>query len=207
MQNAVGLRLGCKIVRNHQCRCGQTCDELGHHDLSCRFSAGRHSRHHEVNSIIQRALGSSHVPSVLEPSEFSENFRPDGASLVPWAKGKFLLWDYTCSDTLAASYREKAVSCSGNVAKAAEERKRIKYASLCQQYIFVPVGSETLGAWGPEAKSFFRKVGDRLVEESNDKRARVFLMQRLSMAIQRGNSASIMGSLPTGHQLDELFDL
>ena len=61
---AVGLRLGTPLCRPHECsNCGVMVDGLATHGLSCRFSEGRHPRHAEVNSIIQRALTSAKVPS------------------------------------------------------------------------------------------------------------------------------------------------
>ena len=50
--------------------------------------------------------------------------------MVPWQRGKILVWDATCSDTFAASHREIAVREPGAVAAAAEHSKRSKYSNL-----------------------------------------------------------------------------
>ena len=43
IQVAGGLRLGLPLCRPHTCaRCKVEVDELGIHELSCRFSKGRH---------------------------------------------------------------------------------------------------------------------------------------------------------------------
>lgn len=87
----------------------------------------------------------------------------------------------------------------GAAAEAAEEAKRRKYASLSNNYIFMPLGVETFGPWGPTMKNFIKKVAPRLVDVTGDKRAGSFLAQRISLAIQRGNAASVLGTLPHGH--------
>lgn len=54
----------------------------GHHALSCRRCTGRHPRHQALNDIVQRALRSAGISSVLEPPGLSRSGgkRPDGLS-------------------------------------------------------------------------------------------------------------------------------
>ena len=158
---AVGLRLGLPLGCSHTCSsCGSEVDELGTHGLSCRFSKGRHSRHAAVNDIIRRALDSARIPSHLEPLGLyrSDGMRPDGATVVPWKYGRVLVWDATCTDTLAPSHRALAAREPRAVAADAEQRKRVKYAHLDHTHFFVPVAVETLGAMGAEALAFLRRL-------------------------------------------------
>ena len=46
------------------------------------------------------------------------NKRPDGASIVPWGRGRNIAWDVTVADTFAASY----LSLTSVQAGAAAER-------------------------------------------------------------------------------------
>ena len=46
------------------------------------------------------------------------------------AKGRCLVWDFTCPDTLAASHHNRVVLGSGVVANDAESRRSTKYSSL-----------------------------------------------------------------------------
>ena len=105
---AIGLRLGSSLCRPHVCaHCGAEVDSLATHGLSCRWSEGRHHRHAPLNDILHRALTSAHVPSRLEPSGLyrSDGKRPDGITVVPWKNRKLLVWDATCPDTFAPSYK------------------------------------------------------------------------------------------------------
>ena len=103
---AVGLRLGSALCSPHVCPCGAPVDTRGNHGLSCRKSAGRHSRHAQLNDAIHRALIRAGVPSMKEPAGLlrSGDKRPDGCTLVGWELGKNLAWDVTVPDTLAHSY-------------------------------------------------------------------------------------------------------
>ena len=51
------LRLGSLICHQHKCICGSKVDSYGRHGLSCKFQAGRHPRHSQLNDIVQGALG------------------------------------------------------------------------------------------------------------------------------------------------------
>ena len=122
---ACGLRLGTPLCHPHKCQCGAEVDQLGRHGLSCKSAEGRHSRHSQVNDLIKRALGSAQVPAIREPPGLSrqDGKRPDGLTLLPWAQGRSLVLDYTCSDTLAASHVPHTSQEAGKSALQAEKKK------------------------------------------------------------------------------------
>ena len=125
---------------------------------------------------------------------------------MPWKNGRCLIWDVTCPDTLALSYLDKAVSGPGVVATEAETRKRHKYSTVDDStYIFQPIAIETLGAFGSSAIDFFSDLGRRMRAVSQDTRAGTFLMQRLSVAMQRGNAACILGTIADDDVSTEFF--
>jgi hypothetical protein len=204
---AVALRLGAVICAPHTCVCGEQVDSSGIHGLACRKSAGRHMRHNAVNDLIKRALASAEIPSLLEPSSLSrdDGKRPDGLTVMPWTNGRCLIWDFTCPDTLAASHINRAVTGPGVVADDAEQRKTLKYRSLSPHYHFTPIAVETLGAIGQEALTFFLDLGRRIATITAEPRSLQFLLQRLSVAIQRGNAACVLGTVQSSNGWDELF--
>jgi len=182
----------------HTCVCGATADKFGHHGLVCRRSAGRHLRHNIVNDIILRALQSASIPAVREPPGLSRTYskRPDGATLVPWSRGRCLLWDATTPDTLASSHLQKSAQSAGFAAATAESVKMRKYATLAVAHEFVPVAIETLGTWRDNGLAFITELGKRIVAVNGDKRSTAFRMQRLALAVQRGNAAAVLGTIP-----------
>ena len=115
------------------------------------------------------------------------------------------MWDFTCPDTLAASHLNRAVLGSGVVAKDAQSRKSTKYSSLSALYRFIPNAIETLGVPGDKALSFFHDLGQRIAVATAEPRSFQFRMQGLSVAIQRGNAACIIGTVPSSAGWDELF--
>ena len=204
---SVGLRLGAVICTEHVCVCGQKVDKYGHHGLSCKKSRGRFARHSALNEAIQRSLGSAHITSVLEPVglDRGDGKRPDGLTIFPWRYGKALVWDVTVVDTLAQSYVAATSQLTGSAADAAESRKQRKYAALEHQFIVQPVGFETMGSWGAGAKAFLTDVGNRVKQATGNLRALEFLRQRVSIEIQRGNAASVMGTVDNTKDWSVLF--
>ena len=51
---------------------------------------------------------------------------------------------------------------------------------------------ETLGAVGPQSLALIKNIGRRIASETGESRAGEYLLQRLSVAVQRGNSAAVM---------------
>jgi len=136
------------------------------------------------------------VPVTKQPVGFArlDGKRPDGLTLIPWQGGKPLTWDVTVVSTLADSYLHSTSHSAGSAAETASVRKESKYSSLPPDYIFQPVAIETLGPLNASAVNFLSEVGRRLTFLSGDSRETSFLFQRLSMTIQRFNSALIMDS-------------
>ena len=89
-----------------------------------------------------------------QASPATDGKRPDGVTVVPWSRGKLLVWDATCPDTYATSYTTIASQEAGVVAAIAEERKKAKYTCLSSYHIFTPVAVETAGVFGPETSRY-----------------------------------------------------
>ena len=199
---AVGLRLGTPLVCPHKCVCGSEVESSGHHGLACRRSAGRHRRHTLANEVLVRAIRSVEVHAELEPPRLlrGDGKRPDGATLDPWSGGHYLVWDFTCPDTLAPSHLRQSSQEAGSAAALAETRKVTKYSEIASSgdFIFAPIAVETLGVWGTSALAICEEIGGRAALLSGDPRATSFLKQRLSLAVQRGNAASVAGTHPQG---------
>ena len=132
---ACGLRLGSPLCQPHNCTCGQLVGELGRHGLSCKSAKGTHARHSQANDLIKRSLGSAHVPAIREPPGLvrSDFKRLDCLTLV---------WDFTCSNTLAPSYIATTSTEAGKAAAQAERRKLGHYDELSRNYIVMPVAVE-----------------------------------------------------------------
>lgn len=182
-------------------------EKNGLHGLSCKKSAGRFPCHSEVNNILCRALQTANIPSRLEPPLFREDGkRADGVTLIPWSKGKMLVWDATIRDTLAPSYVHSSSIRAGNLARRAASAKVNDYKKVIENnYIFLPFACETLGPWCTEAVKFIKNLGDMLNMSTGEPRSKQYLTQRISLAIQRTNAARVMGTFENSTKLEEIF--
>ena len=153
---------------------------------------------------------SADIPAKLEPVGLArdDGKRVDGMSLIPWTKGRTLVWDATCTDTLAPSNLRFGLKKAGGAADDKAHRKEAKYRSLINQnYHFVPFAVETMGSWSGDAIHFFNTLSRKITLKSNEPRSKSFLKQRISMAIQRGNAAAVMGTFRSCDKMDEIFYL
>ena len=62
-----------------------------------------------------------------------------------------------------------------------------------------------MGSWGAGAKAFLSDVGNRVKQATGNLRALEFLRQRVSIEIQRGNAASVMGTVDNTKGWSVLF--
>ena len=102
---------------------------------------------------------------------------------------KTLVWDVTCPDTVAPSYREVATSQVGGVTSSVEE-KVTKYTIL-PTHSFTLVAIETLGSTGARSMTFFKELGYYNRQTT------------VSVAIQNGNTLFVLGSF--SGDSDKLF--
>ena len=205
---AVGLRLGCQLCEEHKCICGKIVKKDGLHGLSCASSAGWIPRHDHVNKIFSHAFSTAGHPNIIQPPGISrdDGKKPDGMTLTPWSHGKSLLWDVTIRDTLAPSYIHESSKHSGSVADNAERAKHNHYLKLKENYLFTPIAFETLGSMGPETKEFIKKLGNMMKRSTGEAKSKDYLLQRISIAIQRGNAACILGTLGK-QKIDDIYNL
>ena len=205
---ACGLRLNAKVCQPHVCICGAMVEENGRHGLACGRQQGRHPRHSEINELVKRALVQAQQPAIREPRGLTrtDDKRTDGMTQFAWKEGKNLLWDVTVADTLCASHVNRCSKYPGAAAEKLESNKFTTYRELLDNYYFVPVGIETFGAWGPEGHKLIKEIGKKLKEVTGEQRSTFFLTQRISMAIQRGNSSSVQGTVPSTEGWDEIFE-
>lgn len=193
---AACLRLGLPLSQECTCPCGVTVDRFGLHRLSCNsLASGRLARHAAINDLLSRAFRQAGVANSKEPRNLSADggLRPDGITHEPWSRGRQLVWDVTVRDSYAASNRSIARSIRA-VATKGEQEKSTKYQGLLESYIFAPFVIESTGVWGLEALKLVKELGRRIIAREGDKRAAMFIRQRIAVEVQRGNARMISGA-------------
>ena len=133
---------------------------------------------------------------MLEPNGLNrdDGRRPDGITVYPFSRGKSLCWDATCVNTFAESSINGAAMNVGSAAAKAENAKRSKYPELVSRFRFEPIAIETTGVFGHSTRTIINEIGKLISEKTGDKRETMWLKQRLSIAIQRGNALSLLTS-------------
>jgi len=109
--------------------------------------------------------------------------RPDGTTLLPWARGKPMAWDVTVPDTYAESHIDQTAREACSAANNAAANKTVKYGALSASRIFLPVAVETAGTWNQSAIELLQEIGRRITAVTEDTRETVFLFQRLNIAL------------------------
>ena len=76
-----------------------------------------------------------------------------------------------------------------------------KYRDLQQTYAVSPSAFETLRGAGPLTKTLLDEVCKKMKESTLDNRLGEFFRQKVSLDVQRGNAAVVLGTLPTLEEL------
>ena len=103
----------------------------------------------------------------------------------------------TVPDTYADSHIHDTAIQAGAAADRAAINKCAKYRTLENSYIFFPVSIETGDSWNESAIELVQEIGKRITVVTEDARETSFLFQRLSLALQRGNVVSFLGTFST----------
>ena len=157
-------RLGSPTSHPHTCVCGGQVDARGLHGLTGKKSTPTHIRHSMLNDILWRAVKKAQVPACKVHVGLSRinARRPDGATLVPWARGKPKAWDVTVPDTYAQSHVNDTSIQAGTAADGAAAAKKVKYTDIANTHMFISVAIETGEPWNVEAIELIQEIGRRM---------------------------------------------
>src|SRR5664279_2185701 len=92
-----------------------------------------------MNDIIWREIKKAQIPVVKEPVGMTlhDGKRPDGGTLIPWAKGKPMAWDVTIPDTFAESHIHDTAITPDSAARQAAVNKVEKYHELVNSHKYI----------------------------------------------------------------------
>ena len=76
-----------------------------------------------------------------------------------------------------------------------------KYKHLDSCHFFTPVAIETTGMFGPRTTELLKELN----HQSSEANPFAYLTQRLSVAIQWGNAASVLGTMKVDSEDKEFF--
>ena len=108
---------------------------------------------------------------------------------MPWQCGKVLVWDATCPDTLAPSHSALATREAGAVAEDAEHKKTKVHAPVT----ILSLRSICCGDFEGIQEGCSQLVQRQRMSITEDDMAHQHFIQRISVAVQRGNAASVLG--------------
>ena len=114
--------------------------------------------------------------------------RPDGTTVLPFARGREMAWDATICHTCAPTYIPAAAATPRAAAETDDGKNQLKYTSIADRVDFPAVGLETLGAFGPSARALLDEIAMKIRERSAFAGAKA----RLSAAVHIGNAACIL---------------
>ena len=101
-------------------------------------------------------------------------------------------------DTYAQSHLPTTATNVGHVADKSAVSKTQKYQSILQTHLFTPIAIETAGVWNSQARELFiAELGKRITTVTGEIKETSYIFQQLSVAIQRGNMLSFIGSFTT----------
>src|SRR6218665_3934616 len=98
------------------------------------------------------------------------------------------------------AYLSQTAISSGSAAEQAAVRKTAKYPLLPATHVFVSIAFETLGPVNAEGAEFLSELGRRISSVSGYQRERNFLLQRLSICVQRHNAIAFRGTFQDGRE-------
>ena len=72
-----------------------------------------------------------------------------------------------------------------------------KYQCIVQAHLFTPIAIETAGVWNSQAREFITELGKGITTVTGEIKETSYIFQQVSVAIQRGNMMSFIGSFTT----------
>jgi hypothetical protein len=178
------------------------CDPLGHHSLICQSTSDRALRHNSLRDVVWAAARSAAVPATREAPHVipGSAARPADVLLRGWSSGRDAALDLVVTSPVAQTYVQRSSGAQGLAARLAEDAKLAGAGAACAAagVEFLPLAVEVFGCWGAVASRTLRHLAWGIAERSGRPRAEEhrYLLERLSVALQRGNAAMLLQRAP-----------
>ena len=204
-------RLGAPIFEQDALcpACGRQSDKHGHHAIACAVNGERIARHNNLCNVLFRTaqkanLGPQREFRGLIPGSAA---RPADLFLRNWERGRDAALDLTVISPLQVAVIDQEAANPGYALRFAWDRKMRSAFEACssQRISFIPLPVETLGGWHVEAEKQIQRIGRELSRStagSDQKTSTNHLFQRLSLTLQKGNSALILSRSTDVHYPD-----
>src|SRR6218665_2753217 len=142
-------------------------------------------------SCTPRGRKRSNIQSLIE-SRVSYNQGATVTSPIGWEKTG---WYHPYSvESRQKSCMTASAAQSGAAAAIAEDRKMQKYHAFLQDPVFIPLALETMGPINTAGLNLISDLGRHLTLATGEQRETTYLLQRLSITMQRFNAVAFRGS-------------
>lgn len=199
---AMAYRLGLKTMPESPCsadHCDKTLDSLGDHAMHCRddhgFRGGRHDRlRDQILKEAQRAglNPKKELPGLIPGTQA----RPADVFVEEWIDGRKVAFDVSVVSPTQDAIIDRAAEHPAAAIEMRKSEKIRRHAAGCRAtgIYFRPIVVETFGGWDPDAAKDLKAIATQAAPRkglSNSIEIKQFF-QRLSVALQRGNSTLLL---------------
>ncbi|KAL5481469.1 hypothetical protein EMCRGX_G021634 [Ephydatia muelleri] len=147
------------------------------------------------SAFLASAAASSGLAHLILPANLPANMQPPQLSYVDEA---LAAWSQGCQEqppTDAAAHHQKTWDTI-RVSSIADTLFTDSSDPMHRaHFLAASLAIETSGVFGRKTTEFLKELGHRLRQVSGEANSFAYLTQRLSVAIQRGNAASVLGTI------------
>ena len=168
-------------------------DQEGDHAQNCRNGGGRVGRHNAIRDIIASTAQAASLSPRVEARGLLEGTekRPGDVTLPGYPVGMDTTLDVTVVNPVQTKYRAQSAVTKGVAMEGAKQGKRQTYGGQLEgNMVFRPVAFETFGGWDDDSALICRRIASILAfnQGKNEGQQIMYLIQRVAMAIQKGNA-------------------
>ena len=191
------LRLGIVGGATQNCAfCDAPLDMEGVHHTTCKHNGLAKVRHDGITQAVAVLARSAGYTVAVEPTNLvaGTRLKPADVGIHGFTNGPLISCvDVTVRSPTCPTYLVMGQE-PGAVARQADADKRRKYG----QQVVIPFAMETYGTLSPSARFVLKKLVTNMIAVSPDldqesvKMQRMYCLQRISIALQKGNAQMIL---------------